>query len=148
MFLFVTVALQPPIIRWVGRSLVKNSTQNEKCDWLKMRQALFSRSLSKVSVELVGKKALESDNQARPMRLLTHNMLVCNVKVRHDQQCYLLGTHARLYQLSDDVSLSVVVFILMDSWQACADTAGREAGLRPLNFPLRVRGLALLLLGV
>ncbi|TYZ59280.1 hypothetical protein PybrP1_007637 [[Pythium] brassicae (nom. inval.)] len=35
------------------------------------------------------------------MRLLTHNMLVCNVK-------------------------------------ACADTAGREAGLRPLNFPLRI----------
>jgi multifunctional methyltransferase subunit TRM112 len=36
------------------------------------------------------------------MRLLTHNMLVCNVK-------------------------------------ACADTAGREPGMRPLNFPLRVR---------
>ncbi|GAB9465769.1 hypothetical protein Gpo141_00003162 [Globisporangium polare] len=38
------------------------------------------------------------------MRLLTHNMLVCNVK-------------------------------------ACADTAGREAGLRPLNFPLRMDGV-------
>lgn len=99
-----------------------------------------------MSVELVGKKALKSDNQARPMRLLTHNMLVCNVKVRHDQQRYLLGMHACLCQLSDGVSLSAVTFVLMDSWQACADTAGREAGLRPLNFPLRVRGLALLLL--
>ncbi|KAL4157411.1 hypothetical protein PRNP1_006434 [Phytophthora ramorum] len=35
------------------------------------------------------------------MRLLTHNMLVCNVK-------------------------------------ACADTAGRDVGVRPLNFPLRI----------
>ncbi|KAE8904386.1 hypothetical protein PF005_g15526 [Phytophthora fragariae] len=35
------------------------------------------------------------------MRLLTHNMLVCNVK-------------------------------------ACTDTAGRDAGARPLNFPLRI----------
>ncbi|TMW65673.1 hypothetical protein Poli38472_008315 [Pythium oligandrum] len=35
------------------------------------------------------------------MRLLTHNMLVCNVK-------------------------------------ACQDTAGREPGLRPLNFPLKI----------
>lgn len=33
----------------------------------------------------------------------------------------------------------------MTGSQACADTAGRDAGLRPLNFPLRVRARDLLL---
>lgn len=48
------------------------------------------------------------------MRLLTHNMLVCNVKVRRQQQLYVLASHVRVYQLSDGVFLSAVGFVLMD----------------------------------